>query len=100
MVVKKKSVFVARDALGVRPLFKIKKGNAYGFSSEMKMVVDLKPDTIVPFLPGTFSLFKLQLKDFSKKQWIWGPVFENKKFTTINNCIDCIFLVIQKVIFV
>jgi len=85
----KKEIYIARDSVGVRPLYKVKKSSNffYGFSSEMKMVADFKPDAIVPFQPGTLSKFKLEF--ISKLQtWLWTPVFQNKQYTQKFNGID------------
>jgi len=83
----KKEIYVARDTFGVRPLYKIKntQKSLYGFSSEMKMVMNLEVDAIVPFTPGTLSKFKLQ---FISNGWLWCPVFENKSYTSMFNGID------------
>ena len=81
-----KEVFVARDTFGVRPLFKsFFNNNVYGFTSEMKTVVNLNPINVVPFKPGTFSKFIITT---IKAKAIWKPIFNNKPFTIMNNSID------------
>jgi len=79
--IEKKLLFVARDAFGVRPLFTFKKQKHYGFSSEMKMIVDFEPENISLFTPGTFSKFKYE-------ENLWKPELTNVKFANINNGID------------
>jgi asparagine synthase (glutamine-hydrolysing) len=81
-----KEVFIARDTFGVRPLFKsFFNNNVYGFTSEMKTVVDLNPINVIPFKPGTFSKFIIKT---IKTKAIWKPIFNNKPFTIMNNSID------------
>ena len=85
--IEKKKIFIARDTFGVRPLFRMRKNFVYGFSTEMKMIVDFEPNTIETFTPGTFSQFNFaNVSKLGRSLWI--PEFENKKFTTINNGID------------
>ena len=79
-------IFIARDPLGVRPLYylKSKKENnfnnifLYGFASELKCLekfYNLSIDTysVEQFKPGTYSVFKLS----NKVNSIWTPELEN-----------------------
>ena len=85
--IENKTLYVARDTFGVRPLFQMQKNFVYGFSTEMKMIVDFLPDKLDLFEPGTFSKFKLtHITKLNKTLWI--PEIQNQKFTTINNGID------------
>jgi asparagine synthase (glutamine-hydrolysing) len=83
-------LYVARDAMGVRPLYQMTKRiqNMYsknnqkeviGFSSNMDIFKGMfvKEDCdIEPFLPGTFSKYEISFKTFS----IWKNTFQNKYF--------------------
>lgn len=67
-------VFVARDRLGVRPLFYKKTRNTLEFSSEAKGLISKKNYKIRPFPPGKFAIFSLY--DVFIK-----PVYWTKKFS-------------------
>lgn len=76
-------IYVARDPLGVRPLYALKnKGinedTLSGFASELKCLADfylLNPTlyNIEPFLPGTYSIFKISEKATDS----WKVIKEN-----------------------
>jgi len=88
-------VFVARDPFGVRPLYSLKiKENAkenineyyknnfhiFGFASELKCLSNIynnnKKYYIEPFLPGTYSTFKIGGKATS----LWNPIKQNRPY--------------------
>lgn len=99
-------IYIARDPLGVRPLYKlyninnnnnnknidnnnidnnnnIKKisHNLYGFASELKTLeyfynISLHDFRIEQFEPGSFSMFQLE----SKVKCNWKPILENRRF--------------------
>ena len=65
-------VFIARDPLGVRPLYKLYNNNSnlfnlYGFASELKCLEHFYNETpdnyyIDQFEPGTYSVFEFKIK--------------------------------------
>ena len=82
-------IFVARDPLGVRPLYTLKykdysnemKQNfhLFGFASELKCLSELynsnKSNYVIePFLPGTYSVFMIAGKATS----LWKPLKQNQ----------------------
>jgi asparagine synthase (glutamine-hydrolysing) len=80
-------VFIARDPLGVRPLYYLKNSkeycNLYGFASELKCLekfYNLNTDhySIEQFTPGTYSIFNLS----SRVSSIWKPLKENIAYFT------------------
>ena len=81
-------VYVARDPIGVRPLYYLKnyntgnsgnnENNTYGFASELKCLEkiyngNVNHYSIEQFTPGTYSVFNLSNKISS----IWRPLKEN-----------------------
>jgi asparagine synthase (glutamine-hydrolysing) len=68
--IKKKTLFVARDPYGVRPLYVVKNqnNNCFTFASEAKCIVNLNPsdDTRVvsQFPPGTLNTFKYEENNY------------------------------------
>jgi asparagine synthase (glutamine-hydrolysing) len=80
-------VYVARDPLGVRPLYYLKQqmyyNTFYGFASEMKCInnfhrgaeCDLNIN-IKQFTPGTYSVFNLS----DKVNSVWEPIIEFKPY--------------------
>jgi len=78
-------IYIARDPLGVRPLYYLKNNinenrlsNLYGFASELKCLERFlnqnTPDfSIEQFMPGTYSIFNLSSKISSN----WEPLKEN-----------------------
>jgi asparagine synthase (glutamine-hydrolysing) len=81
----KTTLYVGRDALGIRPLYYLKKLNAhyihkmFGFASELKCLDDfvgLNPHQykVEQFKPGTYSKFE------SFRSNAWSIVVENKVF--------------------
>lgn len=83
-----KYIYIARDPLGVRPLYMIENKNnyhniynLYGFASELKCLeyfynLNTHFYNIKQFLPGTYSIFSLNNIDNS----IWKPFVENKNY--------------------
>ena len=80
-------VFIARDPLGVRPLYYLKNSNEYcnlyGFASELKCLekfYNLNTDhySIEQFTPGTYSIFNFSNTVCS----IWKPLKENIAYFT------------------
>jgi asparagine synthase (glutamine-hydrolysing) len=74
-------IFIARDPLGVRPLYKLYNFNLYGFASELKCLEyfynnDIKSYKLEQFQPGTFSVFEFG----NKVNSIWKPIIENKSY--------------------
>lgn len=81
-------VYIARDPLGVRPLYCLKQNMyvnmLYGFASEMKCinnfyngsVEDSRNIDIQQFTPGTYSVFNLNEKVNS----VWEPFIECKRY--------------------
>lgn len=95
-------VYIARDPLGVRPLYKLynnslnnvnnvnnvnnltnkeKLFNMYGFASELKCLqyfynLDINHYRVGQFEPGTYSIFQLS----SMVQSTWTPFVENNRF--------------------
>ena len=81
-------VYIARDPLGVRPLYHVKQNMyvnmLYGFASEMKCinnfynssVKDSRNIDIQQFTPGTYSVFNLNEKVNS----VWEPLIEYKRY--------------------
>jgi asparagine synthase (glutamine-hydrolysing) len=84
-------LYIARDPLGVRPLYKLYNindnisdnnlYNLYGFASELKSLeyfynINNSHYRVNQFEPGTFSVFKLE----SKVNSYWKPFIENKSF--------------------
>ena len=83
------NVYIARDPLGVRPLYKLTQNACnttfYGFASEMKCLNNLENQftetsvkDICQFTPGTYSVFELN----SKVNAIWKPLHENIRYFT------------------
>lgn len=84
----KKRLYVARDSLGIRPLYYLKNLNAgymsdnlSGFASELKCLdcfVGLNPHqyTVEQFKPGTYSLFESIKASWSE----WKPALLNQAF--------------------
>ncbi|MCJ7637758.1 MAG: asparagine synthetase B, partial [Nitrososphaeraceae archaeon] len=78
-------IYVARDPLGVRPLYYLKNRNnnynlhnLYGFASELKCLEKFYNKntfqySIEQFTPGTYSVFNLS----NKVQSNWEPLIEN-----------------------
>jgi len=81
-------IFIARDPLGVRPLYVLENKNnihttynLYGFASEIKCLHKFYNEkslhyNIKQFKPGSYSMFKLDYKVNSK----WEPVINNAKY--------------------
>jgi asparagine synthase (glutamine-hydrolysing) len=75
-----KKVFIARDPIGVRPLYYFNVHNIYGFASEIKCLEyfynncnsDIK--SIGQFSPGTFSVFNIHENEK------WTPIINNKNY--------------------
>jgi len=86
-------VFIARDPLGVRPLYKLYNvhdnydfNNLYGFASELKCLeyfynLDLNHYKIEQFEPGTYSVFQYGSKVQSK----WKLLIENKRYFMLSH---------------
>lgn len=84
----KELLFVARDALGIRPLYCLKNLNSgymsdklIGFASELKCLdgfVSLNPHqyAVEQFKPGTYSIFETTKTTWSE----WEPVVQNQTF--------------------
>lgn len=78
-------LYVARDPLGVRPLYYLKcennkpnLNNLYGFASELKCLeyfynTDISTFSVGQFTPGTYSVFNLS----NKVSTFWEPLVEN-----------------------
>jgi len=71
-------VYIARDPLGVRPLYKMHNNNMYGFASELKClcyfynsVLQHNNSSLEQFEPGTYSLLNYQEQE-------WTPIITNK----------------------
>jgi len=74
-------LFVARDPLGVRPLYKLYNDNLYGFASELKCLEyfynqDVNNYHIEQFEPGTYSTFQIKNNENPK----WEPIITNKVY--------------------
>jgi asparagine synthase (glutamine-hydrolysing) len=81
--IKQNKLFVARDPLGVRPLYKLYNFNnsLYGFASELKSLeyfynLDVNDYRIEQFEPGTYSVFQFNTDEYS----IWEPIITNKLY--------------------
>ena len=80
-------IFVARDPIGVRPLYKLHSNNLYGFASELKCLeyyYNLNPleNHLEQFEPGTYSVFS-----YIKTQWeqiVTNKVYYIPTFSYIN----------------
>jgi len=84
----KELLFVARDSLGIRPLYHLKNLNSgymsdklIGFASELKCLdgfVSLNPHQyeVEQFKPGTYSIFETTKTTWSE----WKPVVQNQAF--------------------
>ena len=79
---RKNKVFIARDPLGIRPLYKLyntnNETNLYGFASELKCLEyfynsNQEHSNIEQFEPGTYSVFEFNLN-------IWKPLIQNKLY--------------------
>ena len=79
---RKNKVFIARDPLGIRPLYKLyntnNETNLYGFASELKCLEyfynsNQEHCNIEQFEPGTYSVFEFNLN-------IWKPLIQNKLY--------------------
>ena len=89
------NVFIARDPLGVRPLYKLYNENVnnnynlhnlYGFASELKCLeyfynLNIRNYKIEQFEPGTYSVIQYG----SKVQSNWKPIIENKKYFILSH---------------
>jgi asparagine synthase (glutamine-hydrolysing) len=64
--------FVARDHIGIRPLFigKDKEKSEYGFASEAKALVNLFPD-VRQYLPGKYTKVDLNTKKCETIRWFF-----------------------------
>lgn len=74
-------LFVARDPLGVRPLYKLYNNNLYGFASELKCLEyfynqDVNNYHIEQFEPGTYSVFQIKNNENLK----WEPIITNNVY--------------------
>jgi len=72
------NIYVARDPLGIRPLYKMKNSYLYGFASELKTLEHFYNKNnnsrwVEQFEPGTYSMY-------SKENTIWSPILEHKKY--------------------
>lgn len=77
MLIDNNTIYVARDAFGVRPLFWINGNDFYGFASQLKQLNKLKQDeTVKQFQPGSY--IKLEKNKVDK----WN-IIENKLFYTL-----------------
>ena len=84
----KERLYVARDSLGIRPLYHLKNLNAgymsdkfIGFASELKCLdgfVSMNPYqyAVEQFKPGTYSIFETMKTSWSE----WKPVDQNQAF--------------------
>jgi len=81
-------IFVARDPIGVRPLYKVhNNNNLYGFASELKCLeyfYNLNPveNHIEQFEPGTYSVFTYTNTNW--EQIIFNKVYYIPTFSYIN----------------
>jgi len=86
------NIFVARDPLGVRPLYKLFKSNCgdslynlYGFASDLKCLekfynltlTDSQDSYLEQFGPGTYSTFRIHRVD---DNLMWLPQIKNKPY--------------------
>ena len=80
-------IFIARDPIGVRPLYKLHNNNLYGFASELKCLeyfYNLNPveNRIEQFEPGTYSVFSYTNTNW--EQIIFNKVYYIPTFSYIN----------------
>ena len=71
-------IYIARDPLGIRPLYKMKNSYLYGFASELKTLEyfynkNANNRWIEQFEPGTYSIY-------GKENTIWSPILEHQKY--------------------
>ena len=81
------NIYIARDTFGVRPLFTLYDQTLYGFSSEMKSLIDISTiSEIKPFMPGTWSKFSYKKTSFFSPRW--QPIIQQESFSKIGNDIN------------
>ena len=86
-------VVVGHDPFGIRPLYFFEENNKFGFSSEMKCLVDLSND-IQFYPPGTFSIIDLDKNTHDQHiyyPFIYEPISlndENQIIKTIRNKLE------------
>jgi asparagine synthase (glutamine-hydrolysing) len=87
--IKQNKLFVARDPLGVRPLYKLYNNGLnglYGFASELKCLqyfynLNTNDYRIEQFEPGTYSVFEIKTdKDKTNEDSKWEPIITNKLY--------------------
>lgn len=83
------NIFVARDPMGVRPLYKLFNAggkyafyNLYGFASELKCLeqfynISIESYHLEQFEPGTYSSFRIDKAD---EKFTWLPQIVNKPY--------------------
>ena len=86
-------IYIARDPLGVRPLFQITHLNTFGFSSDLKCLSNFwntKNTTLRQFTPGTYSTFQSINKKwtFSETKPYYIPTFSYNWLSSINDIHD------------
>lgn len=80
-----KRVFLARDHIGIKPLYYLHKNNQLFFASEIKALKDLTKQAIITQLdPGTFGIYNLEGDNsINIKSW-WKP----ENLTIKNNLLE------------
>jgi asparagine synthase (glutamine-hydrolysing) len=84
-------LYVARDPMGVRPMYYLKNMKMYGFASEIKCLEYFYNDSnlfhrdtslrdIDQFKPGTYSVYELN----NDCGFIWKPLIENKPYIILS----------------
>ncbi len=91
-------VVVGHDPFGIRPLYFFEENGRFGFSSEMKCLVDLS-DTIEFYPPGTFSMINLHKNTHEKHTFypmIYDPIPDNDENIMIQTIQDKLTKAVQK----
>ena len=85
-------IFVARDPIGVRPLYILRpkedaSSSLICIASELKVLSNFYDDTqytMEQFTPGTYSVFEKSYKILSK----WKETIQNKAYFILNNTVN------------
>ena len=91
-------MIVGHDPFGIRPLYFFEENGRFGFSSEMKCLVDLS-DTIEFYPPGTFSMINLNKNTHEKHTFypmIYDPIPDNDGNIMIQTIQDKLTKAVQK----
>ena len=88
------SIFIARDSLGVRPMFiwesKDINDNTFSIASEIKMSHGLLPFSPKPFTPGHYIFTSLNTFDLTMNRFYDNNSFENNTINSEELCLELI----------